>query len=165
MRQVIYVNRIFENTLISVIPSRIQLTLILNLEICCIVYDMSISVCCSYALAPGLQQGAYNAIPSNLIPNNCSDCVDPVHILQRSDGHRFRNRTSRHVIQCIHHGKQYGLMICSSYPSKMLPCLFPCPELSRQHISAFSFHISAKPAACLNKNIYLLHVIPFSSLF
>lgn len=69
---------------------------------------------------------------------------------------------SRHVIQCIHHGKQYGLMICSSYPSKMLPCLFPCPELSRQHISAFSFHISAKPAACLNKNIYLLHVNPFS---
>ena len=47
MRQVVYVNRIFENTLISVIPSRIQLTLFLNLEICCIVYDMSISVCYS----------------------------------------------------------------------------------------------------------------------
>ena len=89
MRQVIYVNRIFENTLISVIPSRIQLTLILNLDICCIVYDMSISVCCSCALTPGLQQGAYSAIPSNLIPTNCSDCVDPVHILQRSDVHRF----------------------------------------------------------------------------
>ena len=58
MRQVVYVNRIFENTLISVIPSRIQPTLFLSSEICYIVYDMSISVCYSYALAPGLQQGA-----------------------------------------------------------------------------------------------------------
>lgn len=52
-------------------------------------YHQAVLLTIADALAPGLQQGAYSAIPSNLIPNNCSDCVDPVHILQRSDVHRF----------------------------------------------------------------------------